>query len=180
MNREQKISWHNFFETRLVLLYIIPWVVVVHASNLSTTLVVSTSTCSYVARPVFFMGVTREYRVADLSSQISRILTSCHVHYQCSRTGSSRQGVLLQLALMLVIQGSLLQAFCDAVRNWHESADVEIKTWGGGVTQPHHGCRGHTPIFWLGDVSWNISQYYYVLSDIADRYLSPSYVAAFG
>ena len=37
------------------------------------------------------------------------------------------------------------------------------------------GDAGDTsPIFWLGDVSGNIPQYYYVLSDIAEQYWLPS------
>jgi len=42
--------------------------------------------------------------------------------------------------------------------------------------QPRRGCRGHIPpIFWLGDLNGNIpTQYYYVLSDIADQYWLPS------
>ena len=41
--------------------------------------------------------------------------------------------------------------------------------------QPSRGCRGHIPqYFGWGDVNGNIPQYYYIFSDIADRYWLPS------
>jgi len=41
--------------------------------------------------------------------------------------------------------------------------------------QPRRECRGHIPNILVGeDVNWNIPQYYYALSDIADQCWLPS------